>query len=130
MDVRNPYSSDCPTRMVLDRVADKWAVLVLGLLMDGPVRFNKLRRTVEGISQKMLSQTLKGLERDGLVSRKAIATVPVTVEYAITPLGRTLAAAMDALRNWADTYMEELIANQQRYDAGAQSPREAVDSEG
>ena len=88
MDVRNPYSSDCPTRMVLDRVADKWAVL--GLLMDGPVRFNSLRRTVEGISQKMLSQTLKSLERDGLVSRKAIATVPVTVECAITPLGSGL----------------------------------------
>jgi DNA-binding HxlR family transcriptional regulator len=119
MDVRNPYSSDCPTRMLLDRIADKWAVLVLGLLMDGPVRFNRLRRTVEGISQKMLSQTLKSLERDGLVSRKAIATVPVTVEYAVTPLGRSLAAPMDALRLWAETHMDEVIANQERHDAGA-----------
>jgi DNA-binding HxlR family transcriptional regulator len=119
MNDRNPYSSHCRTRMVLDRVADKWAVLVMGLLMDGPVRFNQLRRTVEGISQKMLSQTLKSLERDGLVSRKATATVPVTVEYAITPLGRTLAAPMDALRIWAETHMEEVVASQQRYDAGA-----------
>ena len=123
MEIRNPYASDCPTRMVLDRIADKWAVLVLGLLMDGPVRFNSLRRVVQGISQKMLSQTLKSLERDGLVSRKAIATVPVTVEYAITPLGRTLAKPMDALRIWAETHMDEVIANQQRYDAAERSGR-------
>jgi DNA-binding HxlR family transcriptional regulator len=107
--------------MILDRVADKWAVLVLGLLMDAPVRFNQLRRAIEGISQKMLSQTLKSLERDGLVSRKAIATVPVTVEYAITPLGLTLAATVDALRVWAETHMEEVTASQQRYDANAVS---------
>ena len=119
MNVGNPYSSNCPTRKVLDRVADKWAVLVLGLLVEGPIRFNRLRRAVEGISQKMLSQTLKSLERDGLVSRKAFATVPVTVEYAITPLGRTLATTLDALRVWAETHMEEVTANQQRYDTGA-----------
>jgi DNA-binding HxlR family transcriptional regulator len=118
MEIRNPYSSDCPTRMVLDRVADKWAVLVLGLLMAGPVRFNQLRRIIEGISQKMLSQTLKSLERDGLVSRRAIATVPVTVEYAVTPLGKTLAVPVDALRIWAETHMDEVVASQQRYDAG------------
>jgi DNA-binding HxlR family transcriptional regulator len=121
MLVRNPYASNCPTRRILDRVADKWAVLVLGLLLDAPVRFNQLRRTIEGISQKMLSQTLKSLERDGLVSRKAIATVPVTVEYAITPLGQTLAATLDALRIWAETHMEEVTASQQRYDAKAAS---------
>ena len=121
MNIANPYSSNCPTRKVLDRVADKWAVLVLGMLIEGPIRFNRLRRAVEGISQKMLSQTLKSLERDGLVSRKAFATVPVTVEYAITPLGQTLAATLDALRVWAETHMEEVTANQQRYDAGAKS---------
>lgn len=121
MNIANPYSSNCPTRKVLDRVADKWAVLVLGLLIEGPIRFNRLRRAVEGISQKMLSQTLKSLERDGLVSRKAFATVPVTVEYAITPLGQTLATTLDALRVWAETHMEEVTANQQRYDAGTKS---------
>ena len=121
MNIANPYSSNCPTRKVLDRVADKWAVLVLGLLIEGPIRFSRLRRAVEGISQKMFSQTLKSLERDGLVSRKAFATVPVTVEYAITPLGQTLATTLDALRVWAETHMEEVTANQQRYDAGAKS---------
>jgi DNA-binding HxlR family transcriptional regulator len=121
MDLHTPYSCDCPTRLLLDRIADKWAVLVLGLLMNGPVRFNMLRRTIEGISQKMLSQTLKSLERDGLVSRKAIPTVPVTVEYSATPLGQSLAAPMEAIRIWAETHMEEVVANQQRYDGGAAS---------
>ncbi|MCJ2086445.1 helix-turn-helix transcriptional regulator [Methylobacterium sp. E-005] len=118
MPAWNAYASACPTRMVLDRVADKWAVLVLGLLTDGPVRFNQLRRAIDGLSQKMLSQTLKSLERDGLVSRRAVATVPVTVEYSITPLGRTLAATVDALRVWAETHIEEVLTSQERYDAG------------
>ena len=118
MPAWNPYASACPTRMVLDRVADKWAVLVLGLLTDGPVRFNQLRRAIEGLSQKMLSQTLKSLERDGLVSRRAIATVPVTVEYSITPLGRTLTSTLDALRVWAENHIEEVLSSQARYDAG------------
>ncbi|WP_445491165.1 winged helix-turn-helix transcriptional regulator [Rhodopseudomonas sp. RCAM05734] len=115
----NAYSDNCPTRIVLDRIADKWAVLVLGLLGDGPVRFNRLRRQIEGISQKMLSQTLKSLERDGLVSRRAIATVPVTVEYSITPLGATLSATVDSLRIWAETHIGQVLASQQQYDAGA-----------
>lgn len=113
----NAYDANCPTRMVLDRVADKWAVLVLGLLADGPVRFNQLRRAIAGLSQKMLSQTLKSLERDGLVSRKAFATVPVTVEYSITPLGQTLSATVDALRLWAEAHIGEVEAAQQRYDS-------------
>jgi DNA-binding HxlR family transcriptional regulator len=112
----NTYADTCPTRLVLDRIADKWAVLVLGLLGDGPVRFNQLRRRIRGISQKMLSQTLKSLERDGLVSRKVTPTVPVTVEYAITPLGQTLAATVDGLRIWAETHMEQVLRAQQHYD--------------
>jgi DNA-binding HxlR family transcriptional regulator len=124
MNCRNAYASACPTRLVLDRVADKWTVLILGLLARGPVRFNRLRREVEGVSQKVLSQTLKSLERDGLVSRTAFATVPVTVEYAITPLGETLAAAVDALRLWAESSVEEVLAAQRRYDAlGRDRPR-------
>jgi DNA-binding HxlR family transcriptional regulator len=115
----NAYSDNCPTRIVLDRIADKWAVLVLGLLGGGPVRFNQLRRQIEGISQKMLSQTLKSLERDGLVNRKAIATVPVTVEYSITPLGATLSATVDGLRIWAETHIGQVLASQLHYDAGA-----------
>ena len=119
MNAPNAFASTCPTRLVLDRVADKWAVLVLGLLASGPVRFNQLRRSIEGVSQKMLSQTLKSLERDGLVKRKAIATVPVTVEYSITPLGETLAATVDALRVWAETHIDEVLAAQRRYDGHA-----------
>jgi DNA-binding HxlR family transcriptional regulator len=113
------YAATCPTRLVLDRVADKWAVLILGLLRDEPVRFNQLRRQIQGISQKMLSQTLKSLERDGLVSRKAIPTVPVTVEYSITPLGGTLSATVDSLRIWAETHIDKVLKAQKQYDAGA-----------
>jgi DNA-binding HxlR family transcriptional regulator len=113
----NAYSADCPTRQILDRVSDKWAVLILILLSHKPWRFNQLRRTIEGISQKMLSQVLKSLERDGLVRRRAIATVPVTVEYSITPLGATLAGAVDPLREWAERNLKEVLAAQRRYDA-------------
>jgi DNA-binding HxlR family transcriptional regulator len=113
----NVYSADCPTRQILDRVGDKWAVLILLLLREQPIRFNQLRRTIEGISQKMLSQVLKSLERDGLIRRRAIATVPVTVEYSITPLGVTLAAAVDPLRDWAERHLKEVQVAQRRYDA-------------
>ena len=116
----NAYAATCPTRLVLDRVADKWAVLILGLLCGEPVRFNRIRREIEGISQKVLSQTLKSLERDGLVSRKAIPTVPVTVEYSITPLGRTLSATVDSLRVWAETHIDKVLKAQKQYDAGMQ----------
>jgi DNA-binding HxlR family transcriptional regulator len=115
---RNAYASACPARLVLDRVADKWAVLILGLLGDGPVRFNQIRRQIEGISQKVLSHTLKSLERDGLISRKAIATVPVTVEYSITPLGKTLSTTVDGLRVWAETHIDKVLKAQRLYDAG------------
>ncbi|WP_407716723.1 winged helix-turn-helix transcriptional regulator [Mangrovibrevibacter kandeliae] len=112
----NAYASDCPTRVVLDRVADKWTVLILGLLSRGPLRFNQLRRAIEGLSQKMLSQTLKGLQRDGLVARRIEATVPVTVEYRLTPLGRTLIDPVDALRIWAETHINAVRAAQAAYD--------------
>lgn len=117
MKTGNAYSAECPTRQILDRVGDKWAVLILLLLRDQPLRFNQLRRSIEGISQKMLSQVLKSLERDGLVKRRAIATVPVTVEYSITALGKTLAAAVDPLRHWAERNLKDVLAAQRRYDA-------------
>ncbi|MBR1124301.1 helix-turn-helix transcriptional regulator [Bradyrhizobium lablabi] len=113
----NAYSADCPTRQILDRIGDKWAVLILILIRDEPMRFNALRRTIEGISQKMLSQVLKSLERDGLIKRRVFATVPVTVEYSITPLGGTLAKAVDHLRDWAEENLKEVTAAQRRYDA-------------
>ncbi len=120
-ELPNPYDSKCPTRLVLDRIADKWTVLVLGLLCNGPIRFNRLRREIDGLTQKMLSQTLKGLERDGLIARAVKSTSPVTVEYSITPLGGTLAEALAALQLWAGDHIDEVAAAQSRYDAAARS---------
>ena len=111
------YSEACPTRLVLDRLADKWTVLVLDLLAQEPRRFNALRREIEGVSQKVLSQTLKRLERDGLIARQAFPTVPVTVEYSITPLGQTLAETVAALAHWAETHIEKVVEAQRAYDA-------------
>ncbi len=111
------YAENCPTRMVLDRLADKWALLILDRLAEGPVRFNHLRRDIQGLSQKVLSQTLKKLERDGLISRHAFATVPVTVEYALTPLGRTLSETVATLAHWAEVNMPTVLAAQRLYDA-------------
>ena len=113
--IGDAYDPDCPTRHVLDRIGDKWAVLVMLTLKDGPVRFNDLRRRIGAISQKMLSQTLKSLERDGLVSRSVVPTVPVSVTYAVTPLGRTLMAAMQSIIDWAETRMPEVAAAQTAY---------------
>ena len=117
----NVYAAECPTRQILDRVGDKWAVLILLLLRSEPMRFNALRRAIEGISQKMLAQVLRSLERDGLVRRRVIATVPVTVEYSILPLGATLAAAVDPLRDWAERNLKDVLAAQRRYDAQQKS---------
>lgn len=106
----------CPTRRLLDRIADKWTVLILVALEGGPLRFNALRRHVEGVSQKMLSQTLKQMERDGLVSRTVEATVPVSVTYALTPLGLSLHGVMQSLIDWADTHMPMVARAQTLYD--------------
>jgi DNA-binding HxlR family transcriptional regulator len=103
--------------MVLDRLADKWALLILDRLGQETLRFNQLRRDIKGVSQKVLSQTLKKLERDGLVSRTVYPTVPVSVEYALTPLGRTLTDSVSALAHWAEHNMDAVIAAQQAYDA-------------
>ncbi len=92
------FNADCPCRPILDRVADKWTALVMGALEPGTRRFQELRREVGGVSQKMLTQTLRGLERDGLVSRRVYATVLPRVEYALTPLGRDLIELPGALR--------------------------------
>src|ERR1700729_4065330 len=97
----SPYRADCPTRRILDRIGDRWTVLIVGALWDGSARFSELRRRIEGISQKMLTQTLRALERDGLVRRHAFATVPVTVEYSLTPLGDSLCEVIEGLRAWA-----------------------------
>lgn len=116
----NAFDANCPTRQVLDRIGDKWTVLVLILLSNGPLRFNALRRAIPGVSQKMLSQVLKALERDGMVSRRAFATVPVTVEYSITALGGTLVDTVDQLRLWAERHLPDVQKAQMRFDQQGQ----------
>ncbi len=113
----NVYAAECPTRLVLDRIADKWTVLILALLVHRPLRFNALLRQVEGLSQKVLSQTLKRLERDGLLSRTVHATVPVSVEYALTPLGATLARSLGPLIAWAETNIDAVLRAREVCDA-------------
>lgn len=111
------FARDCPARGVFDRLTDKWALLVIGKLRGGTVRFNQMRREVDGVSQKVLSQTLKKLERDGIVQRVVYATVPVTVEYSLTPLGKSLSDVIEPLCDWAEQNIRAVHAAQRRYDA-------------
>jgi DNA-binding HxlR family transcriptional regulator len=106
----------CPTRQVLGRIADKWTTLVVLALDDGTLRFSQLRNRIQGVTQKMLTQTLRALERDGMVSRKVYPTVPVTVEYTLTPLGRSLGEAVAVIRNWAYGNMARIEAARRAYD--------------
>jgi len=112
----NVYARACPTRAALDRIADKWTVLIIGLLEDGPKRFSGLKRKIDGISQKMLTQTLRGLERDGLISRTVYPEIPPHVEYDLTVLGHTLSEPIAAVKRWAEKQIEEVRAAQQIYD--------------
>lgn len=114
------FQDRCPTRLVLDRLADKWALLILDRLRGGPMRFNTLKRDIQRITQKVLTQTLRRLERDGLVSRQVFATTPVTVEYALTPLGETLTEPVAALAHWAERHMDEVLAAQLAFDAATE----------
>lgn len=116
-DLRGPFAATCPTRHLLDQIADKWSMLVLIAVADAPRRFNALRREIEGISQKVLTQTLRRLERNGLVSRSVAPTVPVSVTYTITPVGRSLAAMMEAVREWSVNNIAHVLAAQSDYDA-------------
>ena len=114
--IHDVYDKNCPTRHALDRIADKYTVLVIIFLQDRPRRFGELQRMITGISQKMLTQTLRSLERDGLVTRTVYPEVPPRVEYALTPLGQTLIEPLAALRGWAETNIDALLAAQASYD--------------
>jgi DNA-binding HxlR family transcriptional regulator len=105
---RDTHAGCIAAREVLSLVGDKWSVLVVSLLGNGPCRFSELRRTIEGISQRMLTLTLRGLERDGLVTRTVFPTTPPKVEYALAPLGRTLLEPVRALALWAETHRDEI----------------------
>lgn len=117
-------------REVLTRVGDKWSVLVVVLLGDGAKRFNELKRGIDGISQRMLTLTLRGLERDGLVTRTVFPTVPPRVEYALTPLGGTLLKTMSELANWADKNREVIERARAEFDRRETIPYNAVDGVG
>ncbi len=114
------YQGNCPTREILNRIADKWTTLLIGLLAQTESRrFNELRRAIGGISQKMLTQTLRDMERDGLVRRKMYAEIPPRVEYSLTPLGKTLCEPLDALRKWAQDHLQEVRESQEAFDKRA-----------
>jgi DNA-binding HxlR family transcriptional regulator len=107
---------DCEVRQILDRVADKWSLLVIALLERRTLRFTELKRKIDGISQRMLAQTLRHLERDGLVSRTVHATVPPRVDYALTPLGATLHETIRSLVTWTESHQNEIAAARTTYD--------------
>jgi len=114
------FLSECPSRQLLAGISDKWVALVLAAL-DGerPQRYSALSRRLAGVSQKMLTQTLRTLERDGLVTRTVTPTVPVTVEYEITTLGSSLQRVMIVLKGWAEEHMDEVQGHRARHDATA-----------
>ncbi len=114
--VEDPRRPLCPVRDTLDRLGDAWSVLVVLRLGDGPMRFNALRRAVGAISQRMLTVTLRSLERDGLIARTVFPTNPPQVEYALTDLGHTLAHPIGALADWAVTHHAQVSANRRAFD--------------
>ena len=115
------YNEHCPTRMVLDRIADKWTVLIIGALENETKRFGELRREIGGVSQKMLTQTLRGLERDGIVTRVVYPSVPPKVEYSLTKLGHTLVRILEAIRQWSERNIEDVLKAREHYDSGTKS---------
>ena len=111
------FDPNCATRLVLDRMGDKWTALVVLLLSDGPMRFSELRAHLGPVAPKVLTQTLRRIERDGLITREVFAEVPPRVEYTLTDLGHSLTGPIAVLGDWAETHLAEVSAAQQRYDA-------------
>lgn len=117
--------TDCPVRSILDRIGDKWAVSVVEHLAQGTTRFSVLKREIDGISQRMLTETLRKLERDGMVERTMYPTIPPKVEYALTDMGRTLVPAIEALIGWALSNRTAIQASRMQYDAHVQHAEQA-----
>lgn len=113
----DPYAAACPSRALLARIGEKWATLIVAELQGGPRRFGALHRRLEGVSQKMLTQTLRNLERDGLLTRTLLSDRPIEVSYALTARGESLAAVVDALKEWARLHYLDVAREQHRYDA-------------
>ncbi|AKJ11602.1 HxlR family transcriptional regulator [Streptomyces incarnatus] len=106
----------CPSHQLLGRLSDKWVGLVIAALSGGTKRYSDLGRQIAGVSPKMLTQTLRTLERDGIISRTVTPSVPVRVDYDLTPLGTSLATLLTAVKDWAETHFEEVRAARERYD--------------
>ena len=116
----------CPAvREVLNRVGDKWSVQIVALLGEGPMRFSELRRSIEGISQRMLTLTVRGLERDGLITRTVFPEIPPRVEYELTRLGKTLLEPISALADWAEAYRTSIQEAREKFDARTPKPKRA-----
>jgi len=111
------YLRSCPSRQVLDVLGSKWTVLIVGALIGGPMRFGELRRRLDGVTQKSLTQALRMLERDGFVTRTQYPTIPPRVEYELTQLGRRATSLMTAVRDWAEENLTDVLASRARYDA-------------
>ena len=114
-------NAHCLSRVVLSRIADKWTALIIHVLATGTRRYAELQREIGGISQKMLTQTLRSLERDGLISRKVHPVVPPKVEYSLTPLGRTLIEPLNAICHWSEKHLPQLQANRAKAQASLTS---------
>jgi DNA-binding HxlR family transcriptional regulator len=121
-DTRN----DCEVRQILDRVADKWSLLAITLLEQRTLRFSELQRRIDGISQRMLTVTLRQLERDGLVRRTVYPVVPPRVEYSLTPLGATLHTTIKSLVTWTEQHQSEIAAARAAYDSRSAAPELAA----
>lgn len=113
------FSVDCPSRTLIDQIADKWSMMVLVVLDAGPMRFNAIKRQLEGITQKALTQCLRRLERNGLVLRRVLPMSPVAVEYEITPLGRSLQIPFRALYDWTMEHLDDVDVARHHFDARA-----------
>lgn len=113
----NAFIATCPTRLVLATIGDKWAALAVNALAAGPLRNGELMSIINGASQKMLTQTLRTLERDGIVRRTVTAAVPVRVDYELTSLGQTLLAILTDLKRWSESNMDQILAARDEYDS-------------
>ena len=113
------FIKGCPTNQLLARISDKWVSLVVSALAEGPMRYSDLGRKIAGVSPKMLTQTLRSVERDGLVSRTVTPSVPVRVDYELTPLGTSLTCLLSAVKDWAEGHIEEVNEARERYDSAA-----------
>ncbi|MFJ8858573.1 winged helix-turn-helix transcriptional regulator [Streptomyces sp. NPDC102451] len=121
-EARTAYDAflrECPTNQLLGRLGDKWVSLIVSALREGPMRYSDLGRRIAGVSQKMLTQSLRSLERDGLVTRTVTPSVPVRVDYELTELGHSLSGLLFAMKNWAETHFDQVHEARERYDQEA-----------